>query len=85
MLDEIVFAVADMGAVDDITDPPFQLSMALVFVPDPIGFPLEGFGVRAGLEGADERLEIFTEMFRPVRWFETLLHLETERTLKLRR
>ena len=46
MLDEIIFAVADVGAVDDITDPPFQLSMSLVFVSDPVGFPLEGFRVR---------------------------------------
>ena len=46
MLNEIILAVADVGAVDDITDPSFQLSMSLIFMPNPIGFPLERFGVR---------------------------------------
>ena len=84
VLDEIIFAVADMRAVDNVAYPALELSMPFILMPDPVRFPFERLGVRALIKGAYEWLEVLAEMLRPVGWFETFLDLEAKRALELR-
>lgn len=82
MLDEIVFAVASVRAIGEITGPPFKLSMPLVLVSDPVCFSLEGFGFGTFGKGACERVNVLVNVFSPVRGLRKPFDLEADGAFK---
>lgn len=83
VLQEVVSPIAGMPAVFDITRPPFQMTMALIFVTHPVRLPLEELGFSAFVPSTSKWLYIFVYMLRPVGRLRKLLGLVTELTLKL--
>lgn len=59
--------------------------MPLTLMSNPVCFAFKGLRLHAFREAASERLHIFMNVLGPIRWFLKLLHLETNRTLELRR
>lgn len=83
MLDEVVFAVADVATVWLVAGPPFQVSMSLILVAYPVGFALERFRLGTVREGTSEWLDILVNVLGPVRRLAELLGLEADGALEL--
>ena len=77
MLDKVVSAITLVSTARQIALPPFEMSVSLVLMPDPIGFALESLWICTTRKGACVRLNILEYMLRPVRWLPELLHFET--------
>lgn len=85
VLNEVVLAIAGMCAIRDVAGPPLEVSMALVLVADPVGFAFEGFGFSAVEKGTCERVDIFMDVFGPIRGLCKLFDLEADGTFEFRR
>lgn len=83
VLHEIVFTVASVVAIGDVACPVLQLSVAFVFVSNPIGLTLERLGLLTIGKGAGKGLNIFVYMLGPVRRLVKLLYLKAQRAFKL--
>ena len=85
VLNEVVPPITLVSTAILGTGPPFQLSVPLVLVPDPVSFPLERLWVRANWKSTSEWLEVLMHVLGPVRWFVKALDREAERTFELGR
>src|SRR2546423_13449855 len=85
MLHKIVFTVAYMVAVLDVAFPPFEVAMTLIFMTYPVCFAFERLGLRAMRKSASKGLNVFVNVFGPVRRFMEFLDFETQRALELGR
>jgi hypothetical protein len=85
MLDKVVLSEALVSAIWHIASPPFQLPMPFIFMPDPVGFSLEGFRFCTLRKGTSERLDIFVDVLGPIGWFVELLNFETQGALEFGR
>ena len=87
MLREIITPVTDMLTCSVIASPLFKMSVAFIFMANPVSFSFEGLLFSAAhFECTGKWLEIFMDVLGPVRWFlYTFSFLEAERTLESRR
>jgi hypothetical protein len=85
VLHKIVFAIASMVAISNLTRPVLQLPMPLILVPHPVCLAFERLGLATVRECTGEWLDIFVDVFCPVRWFVELLDLEAKRAFEFRR
>jgi hypothetical protein len=66
MLQKIVASVASVPTIFDITRPPFEVTVALVLVSNPVSFSLKHLRVTAPIPCACERLDVLMNMLGPI-------------------
>ena len=83
VLHEVVLAEASVVAVCDVACPILELSVALIFMADPIGLALERLRFLAIGKGTRKRLDIFVYVLSPIGRLVEFLHLETQWAFEL--